>query len=165
MSIQDLLIGVLVGVIANFLTPVIRTWFIKSAVAFISKSKGVSLKVLEIRLNQLRSERKYIEEMAKQPLIMANITASCAVRQALSLWIVVLVIVFHAANNNWVLDFGVTPLSGIVFGLIGYATRFPLAMIVILADLEKINRLDVFLSNNMDSQNSIESRIRKQSLS
>ncbi len=160
MSIQDILIGVAVGVVANFLTPVVRNWAINATISCVAKAKQASIKILEIRLNQLKSEREYIEKLVKEPLILTNAVANCAIPQVFSLWVIVIFIIVYAINNNWIFNFTNTPWSGAIFGLLGYATRFPLAMIIVIGDLQKLNELEVFLKNNTIAQGLIESRIK-----
>jgi len=159
--VTEILISIAVGVAANLLTPAIRNSFERASVSAVSGLKGSGKKIAQVRLRQLQEERELIEKYASDPITLAIKIADCTVPQALTLWFVVCALIFVSLNGLSLMS-EVRMLGGVIFGMLGYATRFPIGMFIYLSDLKKLNNLESFRKSNNEEQEKIQKLIEKE---
>ncbi|MEF8700564.1 MAG: hypothetical protein V5B33_14835 [Candidatus Accumulibacter sp. UW20] len=156
MTPTDILISIVASIAANFLTPAIKAGAERAAVSCVLKLKVLGRKMAGIRLRQLQEERSAIEALHGDPIKLAYRVTYFTVPQVVSLWVITISVLIytlysgtgqHLIHSNW---------SGAIFGLVGYATRFPIWTLVTLSELRKVSDIHNFRANNSDAQEKVQ---------
>ena len=140
---------------ANLLTPAVRNWILRVIYYGIQVLRFSGRKIAKIRLKQLQEERDIIEAYHANPINLAKDISYYTVLQLVILWITIAALIYVI----WFSAIGQTLIhsawSGAIFGLIGYATRFPIGALVMLSNLNKVADIDNFRAKNQAAQEEV----------
>ena len=151
MNWTDILISLAVGIGANLLTPSIRSFALRTALSVGAVMRVSGRKVTAIRLRQLREERAIIESFHERPLTLANRIVYHTAPQVIVLWILLGAFLYLVLSGQ-PSQLSHSAWTGAIFGVLGFATRFPVGMMVALRDLQKVNAIATYRKNNDSAQ-------------
>jgi len=99
----------------------------------------------------LQDESAAIETLHIRPIDLANRIANYTMPQVLSLWLIAAALLYALFSDNCTTLIH-SGWSGVIFGFIGYATRYPIGSLFALNDLRKVTDIDKFREANSVAQ-------------
>ena len=157
---MTIVVAVLASVIANLITPSVRSGAIKLFYSAAIKMRSSSIKMAKVRLGQLEEERALIDDLAKRPLKLANSIATQAVLQVGAYLLIVVMIMVAAFANDGTLELNNIWAAGF-FGVLGSTAPYPVLLMLSVNNLRKVNNIEEFRQKNALEQKKIVDYIEK----
>ncbi|WP_444927198.1 hypothetical protein ACJJI4_04305 [Microbulbifer sp. TRSA002] len=144
MTTSDILISILIALIVNLATPLIRRWLVSWFTQFKVKAGATGVRILNTRLRQLESSLTWYESKSDLRELLKWLLPK-VFEQIVFLWLLLLLPYFmEVASGFWEIPEAIA--RGGLYGVVGLCTRYFVSFLVIMAMAQKA----VFFSETKD---------------
>jgi len=162
MDWPSLLLGFLLAILGNLLTPSVRLALISSLRWVGLRVNRLSEKGLRLRLEQLENDLTYVLSLKNNPVELIGLVVQSVMPFLFVIWFFIVIVYFIASSGGAASDIPKV-WYGAIGGIVGFGTRWFLGAMIAWGYVEKVIAFEAFEMKNLANRQQAEILLKRSS--